>query len=132
MGAHVTNDIPPKYVCDVDLLGLLRAILKKAEAVFTSPQQMELVRHVLEGTRNVVGILPTGGGKSMAWLIPAMVSDKISIVIVPNHTLLQEHIREAQERKIPTHHWITNDATVGAAKLVFIAMESVTSKRFQE
>jgi superfamily II DNA helicase RecQ len=126
---HVTT----KQFSDEYLLGLLRTVLKKNDATFTCPEQRDMIRHVLAGARNMVVILPTGSGKSMAWLIPAIIpSDKVSVVIVPYQSLLQDHIKEAKERQIRFHHWKADDKDIQQAKVVFVAMESVISKSFQE
>jgi superfamily II DNA helicase RecQ len=112
---------------------LLRRVLNKDDAEFTCPQQGDMIRHVLTGSRNLVAILPTGSGKSMAWLIPAIIpSERVSIVIVPYQALLQDHIKEARERQISFHHWTAENKGTELAKVIFIAMESVTSKSFQE
>jgi superfamily II DNA helicase RecQ len=118
---------------DSYLLQLLRRALNKCDAEFTCPQQRDLIRHVLTHERNLVAVLPTGSGKSMAWLIPSIIpSEKTSVVIVPHQSLLHDHIKEARERQISFHHWTANNRGVELAKIIFIAMESVTSKAFQE
>ena len=44
--------------------------------------QEEIVRTALEG-RDVLAILPTGGGKSVCFQVPAMIREGIAIVVTP-------------------------------------------------
>jgi len=44
------------------------------------PKQEEIVRTALEG-KDVLAILPTGGGKSICFQVPAMMKEGIAIVV---------------------------------------------------
>ena len=46
------------------------------------PKQEEIVGTALEG-RDVLAILPTGGGKSVCFQVPALMKDGIAIVVTP-------------------------------------------------
>ena len=45
-------------------------------------RQEEIIKNLLEGKDGMV-IMPTGGGKSMRYQLPALVSDSLAIVISP-------------------------------------------------
>ena len=44
------------------------------------PGQEEIISNIIDG-KNVLAVLPTGGGKSICYQIPALLSDNFSIVI---------------------------------------------------
>ncbi|MDY2927295.1 DEAD/DEAH box helicase, partial [Anaerococcus sp.] len=44
--------------------------------------QEEIIKEILAG-RDVLGVLPTGGGKSICYQLPALMMDGISLVISP-------------------------------------------------
>ena len=64
------------------------------------PGQAELIQHAIAG-RNAIGILPTGGGKSLCYQLPALFLDGLVVVVSPLIALMQdqhEHLAEADIR----------------------------------
>ena len=47
------------------------------------PGQQDIIRCALEG-KDVLGFLPTGGGKSICFQVPAMAKDGLAIVVTPS------------------------------------------------
>jgi ATP-dependent DNA helicase RecQ len=60
------------------------------------PGQDELVAAVLSG-RDAVGILPTGGGKSVCYQVPALLLPGLTIVASPLLSLMADQVRRARE-----------------------------------
>jgi ATP-dependent DNA helicase RecQ len=58
--------------------------------------QEELVRAVLEG-RDAMGILPTGGGKSVCYQVPAFMVDGLTLVVTPLVSLMEDQVLRARE-----------------------------------
>jgi len=61
------------------------------------PGQAELIQHAIAG-RDAIGILPTGGGKSLCYQLPALFLDGVVVVVSPLIALMQdqhEHLAEA-------------------------------------
>ncbi|HEU4830188.1 MAG TPA: RecQ family ATP-dependent DNA helicase [Gemmatimonadales bacterium] len=64
------------------------------------PQQGAVVRSVLAG-RDTLGILPTGGGKSICFQVPAVTLGGYTLVISPLISLMQDQVASALARGIP-------------------------------
>ena len=60
------------------------------------PGQEEIVDAVTDG-RNVLAIMPTGGGKSLCFQLPALVRDGLTVVISPLIALMRDQVRGLKE-----------------------------------
>ncbi len=56
------------------------------------PGQAEIVQAVLEG-RNTLAIMPTGGGKSLCFQLPALCREGVTVVISPLIALMRDQVR---------------------------------------
>ena len=63
------------------------------------PKQEDIVRTALEG-RDVLAILPTGGGKSVCFQVPAMIRPGIAIVVTPLIALMKDQVQNLTDRGI--------------------------------
>ena len=60
------------------------------------PGQAEIVDAVSTGT-NVLAIMPTGGGKSLCFQLPALIREGVTVVISPLIALMRDQVRALQE-----------------------------------
>ncbi|EEB84652.1 DNA helicase RecQ [Roseobacter sp. GAI101] len=60
------------------------------------PGQQEIVEAVTSG-ENVLAIMPTGGGKSLCFQMPALLRDGVTVVISPLIALMRDQVRALQE-----------------------------------
>jgi ATP-dependent DNA helicase RecQ len=63
------------------------------------PAQEPVVRAVLAG-RDVLAVLPTGGGKSVCFQVPALLADGTTLVLSPLISLMEDQVRGARARGI--------------------------------
>ena len=63
------------------------------------PKQEEIVNAALDG-RDVLAILPTGGGKSVCFQVPGMMRDGIAIVVTPLIALMKDQVQNLTDRGI--------------------------------
>ena len=109
---------------------------------FRSKGQQQMVELALAGTQNFIGVLPTGGGKSLVFLLPAFAatvntaSDGTvmkTLVIVPNKTLLADTLQKALKFNVSCAQWTVNTSArvIKDTALLLIAIESLASHKFR-
>ena len=63
------------------------------------PGQEAIVHDVLAG-RDVLALMPTGGGKSLCYQLPALLQPGVSLVVSPLIALMQDQVRQLQDNNI--------------------------------
>jgi len=106
------------------------------------PHQEEIIRHVLDGGHALV-IMPTGGGKSICYQLPALLREGFALVISPLISLMNDQVRSLRangivcgalhsgttaEESREIHQHINNDTL----KILYVSPERALSQRFLE
>ncbi|MEQ2876353.1 DNA helicase RecQ [Enterococcus asini] len=97
------------------------------------PGQEELIRHVLE-KKNVLGIMPTGGGKSICYQLPALLLPGVTLVVSPLIALMKDQVDALVDNGIPATFLNSSlsamenqsrlqDLAQGRYKLLYVAPE---------
>jgi len=124
----------------------LRASLKKyfGFSEFKGLQE-EVIKNVVAGNNTFV-IMPTGGGKSLCYQLPALIKEGTAIVVSPLIALMKNQvdaIRAVSEHEGVAHvlnsslnktqvQKVKDDITNGITKLLYVAPESLTKEEYVE
>ena len=104
-------------------------------------QQEEVIAAALAGRDSLV-LMPTGGGKSLCYQIPALVREGVGLVISPLIALMHDQVRALQELGVAaeflnssldhqTQQAIIKRLRAGQLKLLYIAPERLTQPAMQ-
>ena len=63
------------------------------------PMQQEIISSALEG-RDTLALLPTGGGKSVCFQVPALMRDGLALVVTPLVALMKDQVQNLEDRGI--------------------------------
>ena len=85
------------------------------------PGQEEIVDAVLAG-RNTLAIMPTGGGKSLCFQLPALCRDGVTVVISPLIALMRDQVRSLREAGVEAGA-LTSGNTEAETEEVFAALD---------
>ncbi len=102
--------------------------------------QKDLVLGVLEG-KDVIGIMPTGGGKSLCYQLPAILMDGVSLVVSPLISLMKDQVDSLEEMGIrgtfinstlddSEINYRLQEIREGKYKIVYIAPERLNTYSF--
>lgn len=105
------------------------------------PKQEDIVRTALEG-RDVLAILPTGGGKSVCFQVPAMIRPGVAIVVTPLIALMKDQVQNLTDRGIKALcinagmgrrevDNALNNALYGDFKFLYVSPERLGTRLFQ-
>ena len=105
------------------------------------PLQEEVIKSVAEG-RDTLGLMPTGGGKSMTFQIPAIAAEGICLVITPLIALMKEQVARLNSLEIKSlaiHSGMSQEeidivlenSIYGDYKFLYISPERISSSLFQ-
>ncbi|MEX3007280.1 DNA helicase RecQ [Hoeflea sp. TYP-13] len=103
------------------------------------PGQERIIDHLMSG-EHVLAVMPTGGGKSLCYQIPAILSDGVTVVVSPLVALMDDQvaalrangvnavsIHSSMGRDDQVDAW--NDVQAGRAKIVYLSPERLMTVR---
>ena len=104
------------------------------------PGQEELIQGILAG-RDALGVMPTGGGKSLCYQIPALLLPGLTLVVSPLISLMKDQVAALEEAGIPAaflnssldgeaFRRVCREIHRGAYKLLYVAPERLLSEGF--
>ena len=104
------------------------------------PLQEDIINSVLDG-HDTLGLMPTGGGKSITFQVPGMILEGLTIVITPLISLMKDQVDNLRQKQIKavyfhagmTHKEITLawEKLVNAkCKFLYVSPERLSSEKF--
>jgi len=108
---------------------------------FRSPQD-EIIEEILKG-RSASVIMPTGGGKSVCYQIPALILNGVAIIITPIIALMQDQVGSLKEMGVSAEYLnstlsqqkqseIIHKVLNGQVKLLYVSPERLLNNVFYE
>jgi ATP-dependent DNA helicase RecQ len=105
------------------------------------PGQREVIDHLMCG-RSAAAVLPTGGGKSLCYQLPALLLDGLTLVVSPLIALMKDQIDALERRGIAArrldsslgadaYRRVMNDVREGRVRLLYVAPERFANERFR-
>ena len=106
------------------------------------PKQEDIVSSALDG-KDVLAILPTGGGKSVCFQVPAMMREGIAIVVTPLIALMKDQVQNLNDRGIRALcvnagmsrrevDLTLNNAAYGDFKFLYVSPERLGTQLFRQ
>jgi ATP-dependent DNA helicase RecQ len=105
------------------------------------PGQEEVIQAVLSG-RDTLGVMPTGGGKSLCYQIPALMSKSLTVIVSPLISLMKDQVDSLLQSEIegaaalhsgltPEERWeAERRVRSGEIKMLLVAPERLRSMEF--
>ena len=105
------------------------------------PRQQEIIQAVLAG-QDVLALLPTGGGKSICFQVPALAREGICLVVTPLIALMKDQVEQLKRRGIPAAaifagmgpreiDMVLDNSIYGQLKFLYISPERLKTELFQ-
>jgi ATP-dependent DNA helicase RecQ len=105
------------------------------------PGQEEAIRAVLEG-RDTLAVMPTGGGKSLCYQVPALMQESLTVIVSPLISLMKDQVDSLIQSSVaeaatlhsglsPEERWeVERRVRTGAVKMLYVAPERLRSLEF--
>ena len=105
------------------------------------PMQAEIITAALEG-KDVLAIMPTGGGKSICFQVPGLMRDGITLVVTPLIALMKDQVQNLNDRGVRAlaihagmnRHEVDlalNNAAYGDYKFLYLSPERLGTQLFR-
>ncbi len=106
------------------------------------PLQLDIIESVARGD-DTLGLLPTGGGKSITFQVPAMANEGLCLVITPLIALMLDQVQNLKQRKITAEaiysgmtqreiELVFNKASANQIKFLYLSPERLKTELFKQ
>src|SRR5215208_6752261 len=105
------------------------------------PGQEEAIRAVLDG-RDTLAVMPTGGGKSLCYQVPALMQESLTVIVSPLISLMKDQVDSLVQSSVagagtlhsglsPEERWeVERRVRTGEIKMLYVAPERLRSLEF--
>lgn len=102
--------------------------------------QYDIVKSIAEG-HDTLGLMPTGGGKSITFQVPALTMEGVCIVVTPLIALMKDQVEHLKKKRIQAEaiysgqsksevQRILDNAIYGAVKFLYVSPERLSNQLF--
>ena len=106
------------------------------------PLQEEIIDSVMQG-RDTLALLPTGGGKSLCYQLPALMREGVCLVVSPLIALMKDQVQQLNDRQLKAAcivsgmsgevvRGVLNNAISGQLKYLYVSPERLKQRLFVE
>ena len=106
------------------------------------PNQLEIISSVMSG-HDTLALMPTGGGKSICYQIPALLMDGLALVVSPLIALMKDQVQQLNDRHIKSacltsglssneQFIVLNNCIHGDVKILYVSPERLKQRVFIE
>ncbi len=106
------------------------------------PLQEDIIDSILQG-HDTLALLPTGGGKSLCYQLPALLREGLCLVVSPLIALMKDQVQQLNDRHLKaacltagmspdTVTAVLNNAVSGSIKFLYVSPERLRQRRFIE
>ena len=105
------------------------------------PGQEEVIRAVLDG-RDTLAVMPTGGGKSLCYQVPALMTEGLTVIVSPLISLMKDQVDSLVQSSVsgaatlhsglsPEERWeVEKRVRTGEIRMLYVAPERLRSLEF--
>ncbi len=105
------------------------------------PQQRDIIQNVLNNKDTIV-LMPTGGGKSVCYQVPAVLMEGVCVVVSPLIALMKDQVEALRRNNISANYWnstqssqesqkVQDEIWGNKLKLLYVSPEKILSQDFQ-
>jgi ATP-dependent DNA helicase RecQ len=120
---------------------LLRELKRSFGYTSFKPNQLDIIQAILGG-RDVFAALPTGGGKSLCYQLPAVVREGLTLVVSPLISLMKDQVDGAREDGVPAAFLNSSlgeeearatwrELAAGRIRLLYVSPERLSQEGFR-
>jgi superfamily II DNA helicase RecQ len=96
----------------------LQRVLGKQDVSFRSVEQEQALYAVLDNQTPLVVVLPTGGGKSLLFTLPACIEEGVTVVVVPYRALIEDLVKRICDYGVDCIEWKHSDSNPASVVVV--------------
>lgn len=139
--AFETVEPEPAYDESTEIIEDKNAVLKRVYGYDSFLEGQERIIDSIIAGRDTLAVLPTGGGKSICYQIPALIMRGITIVVSPLISLMADQVSSLKENGVGVAYInsvlterqideVYRRMSLGAYKIVYVAPERLQTQRF--
>ena len=126
-----------KYLCiepdETKALKLLRQLTGKPQAHWTSDLQWEAIQHVYNLDKDVLLVMATGGGKTMVAIIPTLMDQDVSILVLPLNSLITDYKRKFAQMGLQYDHYTSQTQSLRTdVHFIIVSADMAQTARWTE